>query len=106
MQGTTNPCYLCSVATPQIWVANFLSAVCHLACEIQLRLGINARLCCIAFLRLKMGVCEGFPRSLLPDFAGKADYLGDNVNQAARFMDAGNGRNKGMLGWGSRPAEY
>lgn len=45
-----------------------------------------------------MGVCEGFPRSLLPDFAGKADYLGDNVNQAARFMDAGNGRIKEASG--------
>lgn len=36
-----------------------------------------------------MGVCEGQPRSILPDCNGRADYLGDSINQAARFMDAG-----------------
>lgn len=36
-----------------------------------------------------MGVCEGPPRSIYPDPNGRADYLGDSINQAARFMDAG-----------------
>lgn len=35
-----------------------------------------------------MGVCEGTPRAVLPDYSGRADYTGANVNQAARFMDA------------------
>ena len=39
-----------------------------------------------------MGVCEGPPRSIQPDHNGRADYLGDSVNQAARFMDAGENR--------------
>ncbi|KAI8472451.1 MAG: hypothetical protein J3K34DRAFT_519781 [Monoraphidium minutum] len=38
--------------------------------------------------RLKMGVCEGRPRSLVADHAGRADYFGPGVNQAARYMDA------------------
>ena len=39
--------------------------------------------------RIKMGVCEGHPRSILPDHMGRADYLGACINQAARYMDAG-----------------
>ena len=39
--------------------------------------------------RLKMGVCEGQPRSILPDHMGRVDYLGACINQAARYMDAG-----------------
>ncbi|KAG1677744.1 hypothetical protein FOA52_001056 [Chlamydomonas sp. UWO 241] len=31
--------------------------------------------------RLKMGVCAGHPRSIMPDYLGRADYLGDAVNQ-------------------------
>ncbi len=42
-----------------------------------------------------MGLCEGCPRSILPDYMGRADYLGDSVNQAARFMDAGEGAQGG-----------
>jgi hypothetical protein len=42
-----------------------------------------------------MGVCEGTPRAVLPDYSGRADYTGANVNQAARFMDAG----KREAGW-------
>ncbi len=38
-----------------------------------------------------MGVCEGSPRSILPDHMGRADYFGASINQAARFMDAGEG---------------
>lgn len=38
--------------------------------------------------RLKMGVCEGAPRAVIPDHAGRADYHGASVNQAARYMDA------------------
>ncbi|GBF96164.1 inactive leucine-rich repeat receptor kinase-like [Raphidocelis subcapitata] len=38
--------------------------------------------------RLKMGVAEGAPRCVLPDHAGRADYHGAEVNQAARYMDA------------------
>ncbi|GAX78741.1 hypothetical protein CEUSTIGMA_g6178.t1 [Chlamydomonas eustigma] len=38
--------------------------------------------------RLKMGVCEGEPTSIMPDHMGRADYHGPSVNQAARFMDA------------------
>ncbi|GAX81930.1 hypothetical protein CEUSTIGMA_g9358.t1, partial [Chlamydomonas eustigma] len=38
--------------------------------------------------RLKMGVCEGVPGSIVPDYLGRADYHGTSVNQAARFMDA------------------
>ena len=56
-------------------------------------------LCCAYDLRrrLKMGVCEGPPRSIQPDYNGRADYLGDSVNQAARFMDAGGGTWPGGL---------
>ena len=39
--------------------------------------------------RLKMGVCEGSPASIMPDHLGRADYHGASVNQAARIMDAG-----------------
>jgi hypothetical protein len=39
--------------------------------------------------RLKMGVCEGVPSSIMPDHMGRADYHGACINQAARFMDAG-----------------
>eukprot|EP00955_Chlamydomonas_euryale_P057577 356827-Chlamydomonas_euryale.AAC.3 len=28
-----------------------------------------------------MGVCIGIPGSILPDWCGRADYLGDFVNQ-------------------------
>ena len=38
-----------------------------------------------------MGICEGSPRSILPDHMGRADYFGASINQAARFMDAGEG---------------
>jgi class 3 adenylate cyclase len=38
--------------------------------------------------RVKMGVCEGRPRSLVADHVGRADYFGASVNQAARYMDA------------------
>eukprot|EP00878_Enallax_costatus_P046993 GHUV01057339.1.p1 GENE.GHUV01057339.1~~GHUV01057339.1.p1 ORF type:complete len:472 (+),score=123.21 GHUV01057339.1:459-1874(+) len=37
--------------------------------------------------RFKMGVCEGTPRSILPDHTGRADYFGPSVNMAARFAD-------------------
>ena len=39
-----------------------------------------------------MGVCEGVPGSIMPDHMGRADYHGASVNQAARFMDAGEDR--------------
>ena len=39
-----------------------------------------------------MGVCEGFPNSIMPDENGRADYHGASVNLAARFMSAGVGR--------------
>ena len=39
--------------------------------------------------RLKMGVCEGSPASIMPDHLGRADYHGASINQAARIMDAG-----------------
>jgi len=35
-----------------------------------------------------MGICEGAPRCVMPDHAGRADFHGATVNQAARFMDA------------------
>ncbi|KXZ47811.1 hypothetical protein GPECTOR_32g423 [Gonium pectorale] len=38
--------------------------------------------------RMKIGVCEGSPRSVIPDHIGRADYHGASINQAARFMDA------------------
>ncbi|KAG1652770.1 hypothetical protein FOA52_009371, partial [Chlamydomonas sp. UWO 241] len=38
--------------------------------------------------RLKMGLCEGIPGSVMPDFSGRADYAGTSINQAARYMDA------------------
>ncbi|GAX86644.1 hypothetical protein CEUSTIGMA_g14052.t1, partial [Chlamydomonas eustigma] len=37
--------------------------------------------------RLKIGVCEGQPRSVVADHMGRADYHGACINQAARFMD-------------------
>jgi hypothetical protein len=39
--------------------------------------------------RLKMGICAGHPKTILPDHMGRADYHGASVNQSARFMDAG-----------------
>ena len=46
-----------------------------------------------------MGVCEGFPNSIMPDENGRADYHGASVNLAARFMSAGDGciQGAGML---------
>eukprot|EP00775_Hariotina_reticulata_P004238 gene4238-4488_t len=38
--------------------------------------------------RLKMGLCQGTPNCILPDFMGRADYHGPFVNQAARYADA------------------
>lgn len=38
-------------------------------------------LCCV--------VGEGVPRSILPDHEGRADYHGQSINMAARFMDKG-----------------
>ena len=31
--------------------------------------------------RLKMGICEGHPKSIQPDHVGRADYHGPSVNQ-------------------------
>ncbi|GAX74578.1 hypothetical protein CEUSTIGMA_g2027.t1 [Chlamydomonas eustigma] len=39
--------------------------------------------------RLKMGVCEGQPKTIIPDHLARADYHGASVNQSARYMDAG-----------------
>ncbi|KIY91248.1 hypothetical protein MNEG_16716 [Monoraphidium neglectum] len=39
--------------------------------------------------RLKMGLCVGPPKAIMPDALGRADYHGNSVNQAARYMDAG-----------------
>lgn len=39
--------------------------------------------------RLKMGICEGPPKTILPDHLGRADYHGETINQSARYMDAG-----------------
>ena len=38
--------------------------------------------------RLRMGVCEGVPRAIVPDHLGRADYHGASINSAARYMDA------------------
>ncbi|GLI65643.1 hypothetical protein VaNZ11_009242 [Volvox africanus] len=38
--------------------------------------------------RMKIGLCEGCPRSIIPDHIGRADYHGASINQAARYMDA------------------
>jgi hypothetical protein len=38
--------------------------------------------------RLRMGLAEGQPNSVLPDHTGRANYYGHAVNRAARFMDA------------------
>ncbi|GFR47268.1 hypothetical protein Agub_g8955, partial [Astrephomene gubernaculifera] len=38
--------------------------------------------------RMKIGICEGSPRSIIPDHLGRADYHGASINQAARYMDA------------------
>eukprot|EP00775_Hariotina_reticulata_P013223 gene13223-13354_t len=37
---------------------------------------------------LKMGLAEGVPEDVTPDFLGRADYFGMSVNMAARMMDA------------------
>jgi hypothetical protein len=39
--------------------------------------------------RLKVGVCSGAPKSILPDHLGRADYHGATVNQAARWVAGG-----------------
>lgn len=41
------------------------------------------------FCRLKMGICEGSPRAILPDELGRADYHGASIKQAECLMDAG-----------------
>lgn len=38
--------------------------------------------------RLKIGLHNGVPRSITPDYLGRVDYHGSNVNYAARFTDA------------------
>lgn len=38
--------------------------------------------------RLKMGLCEGRPRAIIPDHLGRADYHGNSINAAARFCAA------------------
>lgn len=38
--------------------------------------------------RLRMGLAEGHPNSVLPDHNGRANYYGGSVNRAARYMDA------------------
>uniref|UniRef100_A0A383VNF8 Guanylate cyclase domain-containing protein n=1 Tax=Tetradesmus obliquus TaxID=3088 RepID=A0A383VNF8_TETOB len=38
--------------------------------------------------RLRMGLAEGPPHSVLPDHSGRANYSGPSVIRAARFMDA------------------
>ncbi len=43
---------------------------------------------CAADARLKMGICEGCPNTIMPDHLGRADYHGASINQAARYMDA------------------
>ena len=52
---------------------------------------------CCAACRLKMGVCEGVPRAVLPDHMGKADYLGVCVNTAARCAGKGSGEGGGSV---------
>lgn len=47
--------------------------------------------------RLKMGVCEGHPKSIIPDHLARADYHGASVNQSARYMDAGEGTREVVL---------
>ena len=47
-----------------------------------------------------MGLCEGCPSSVMPDHMGRADYHGDCINQAARFMDAGAGGGVSLAGEG------
>lgn len=34
-----------------------------------------------------MGVCEGSPRSIIPDHMGRADFHGAAINTAARYME-------------------
>lgn len=47
-----------------------------------------------------MGICEGSPHSIMPDYLGRADFCGNSVNQAARFMDAGGSQEGGGQGVG------
>ncbi len=49
-----------------------------------------------------MGLCEGPPKSIVPDHLGRADYHGSSINQAARFMDAA-AHGGQVRGWGGRP---
>ena len=35
--------------------------------------------------RVKVGVCSGTPKTILPDHLGRADYHGATINQAARW---------------------
>jgi len=44
-----------------------------------------------------MGVCEGFPKSIIPDHLARADYHGARVNQSARYMDAGREGEGGVI---------
>lgn len=37
--------------------------------------------------RLRMGLAEGQPNSVLPDHTGRANYYGSSVNRAARYAD-------------------
>ena len=60
-------------------------------CHVLSTVGQCGLLLMVTARRLKMGICEGSPRSILPDHMGRADYFGASINQAARFMDAGEG---------------
>ncbi|KAI8463865.1 MAG: nucleotide cyclase [Monoraphidium minutum] len=37
--------------------------------------------------RLRVGLAQGLPRSIAPDHLGRADFFGECVNSAARYMD-------------------
>lgn len=36
--------------------------------------------------RIKMGICSGKPKTIIPDHLGRADYHGATINQAARCV--------------------
>ena len=56
---------------------------------------LSLYVCVVCVTRLKMGVCEGIPQSVVQDHLGRADYHGDTVNQVRPGAGSGAGGGRG-----------
>ncbi len=61
-----------------------LALGCHISLHVEDVSSVVHGVVC----RLRMGMCHGCPRAIVPDHMGRADYHGASINSAARYMDA------------------